>query len=103
ALADLQYPVEEQEGRRVRKAGKGSPHLAHQAASSRSGRHTPPLARPSTSTLPTGAGRAAPVTTSRPRTWAAGQSATGGTTPSRMASAAAATASAPPAPKRPMA
>src|SRR5439155_1250724 len=101
-LADLEHAVEEEEGRRVRQAWDGIERRAH-TASRRSGRQSPPRARPSTAATRTRPGRAAPVTTSRPARAGGTSPTVGGTTPVETASAAAAAASPPAAPKSPSA
>src|SRR5947208_2243335 len=101
-LADLEHAVEEQEGRPVGQARDGIEGRFH-TASRRSGRQSPPRARPSTAATRTARGRAAPVTTSRPARAEGASPQVGGTRPVETASAAAAAASAPAAPKSPRA
>src|SRR5206468_4247811 len=101
-LAKLEHAVEEEEGRRVRQAWDGIEGRAH-TASRRSGRQSPPRARPSTAATRTPPRRAAPVTTSRPARAGGTSPTVGGTTPVETASAAAAAASPPAAPKSPSA
>src|SRR5262249_50216539 len=103
ALADLEDPIEQQEGGGVRKPRERVLHLAHHAASNRTGRHIPPRARPSTTATRTGQRRAVLRTTSSPLGAGAPQPTVGGTRPWWIASAAAATPRAPAVPKSPVA